>query len=135
MKSINVQTNINSNIQKVWDCWTQPEHITQWNFAAPEWQCPSATNNLKVGGKFSWRMEAKDGSMGFDYSGKYLKVEELVLIQKQLDDGRKVVITIEQNGSMVEVIETFQPDEMDPELQKQGWQAILDNFRAYVEKE
>lgn len=133
MESIKVQITINSNVQKVWDLWTGDEHITQWNFATPEWRCPSARNDLKPGGKFSWCMEAKDGSMGFDYAGKYLKIDEPVLIEKELEDGRKVTISFGERDGMVEVIETFVPDANDPELQRQGWQASLDNFKAYVE--
>jgi len=80
-------------------------------------------------------MEAKDGSMGFDYSGVYEKIVEGENIEKQLDDGRKVKITFTVNDGFVEVTEIFEPDEIDPDLQKQGWQAILENFKKYVEIE
>ncbi len=130
---ITVKTTVNSDIQKVWDLWTKPEHITQWNFAAPEWHCPNAINNLEPNGKFSWRMEAKDGSMGFDYAGKYNYIDAPQLIKKELEDGRKVEITFTPTPNGVEVQESFQPDENNPELQKKGWQAILDNFKSYVE--
>ena len=133
MKMITVKTTINSDLEKVWEYWTTPDHITQWNFATPEWHCPSAKNDLREGGTFSWRMEAKDGSMGFDYAGKYIKIEKPTLIKKELGDRRRVEITFTTKNGGVEVVETFEPDENDPELQKQGWQAILDNFKQYVE--
>ena len=133
MKMITVKTTIKSDLEKVWEYWTTPDHITQWNFATPEWHCPSAKNDLREGGTFSWRMEAKDGSMGFDYAGKYIKIEKPTLIKKELGDRRRVEITFTTKNGGVEVVETFEPDENDPELQKQGWQAILDNFKQYVE--
>lgn len=133
MKSITVNTIVNAAPDKVWELWTSPEHIINWNFATQEWHCPNAKNDLKPGGAFSWRMEAKDGNMGFDYAGKYIKIEEPVLIEKELEDRRKVTISFKASDGMVEVIETFEPDENDPELQRQGWQAILNNFKKYVE--
>lgn len=133
MKSITVNTIVNAAPDKVWKLWTSPDQIINWNFATPEWHCPNAKNDLKPGGAFSWRMEAKDGNMGFDYAGKYIKIEEPVLIEKELEDGRKVTISFKASDGMVEVIETFEPDENDPELQRQGWQAILNNFKKYVE--
>ena len=133
MKMITVKTTIKSDLEKVWEYWTTPDHITQWNFATPEWHCPSAKNDLREGGTFSWRMGAKDGSMGFDYAGKYIKIEKPTLIKKELGDRRRVEITFTTKNGGVEVVETFEPDENDPELQKQGWQAILDNFKQYVE--
>ena len=130
---IQVQALIDADIQRVWDCWTQPKHIVNWNFATDEWQCPTATNDLHPGGKFSWRMEAKDGSMGFEYSGTYESITEWKRIEKHVEDGRKVVITFTEKEGKTEVIETFEPDENDPEMQRQGWQAILNNFQQYVE--
>jgi len=133
MTAITVKTAIASDIHRVWHCWTLPEHIVRWNHASGEWHCPEAENDLKPGGKFSWRMEAKDGSMGFDYSGTYEEIRKPVLIKKKLDDGRSVTITFEERGGVTELTEIFEPDDNDPELQRQGWQAILDNFRKYVE--
>ena len=133
MKEIIVKTKINEKVGKVWQLWTEPEHIVNWNFASSDWACPKAVNDLKPGGKFSWRMEAKNGSMGFDFSGTYIQIDEYRLIEKKLDDNRKVKITFAENEGITEVIETFEPDEIDPDLQKQGWQAILDNFKKYVE--
>ena len=130
---ITVQININSDTQKVWKYWTSSDHITQWNFATKEWHCPSAINDLKPNGKFSWRMEAKDGSMAFDYAGIYDEVYDFKLIKKHLSDGRKIEISFRESDGCTEVVETFEPDENDPDLQRQGWQAILDNFKRYVE--
>ncbi len=130
---ITISTKIGSAKEKVWEFWTRPEHIVNWNFASDEWHCPSAVNELKPGGRFSWRMEAKDGSMGFDYSGKYGMIETNEIIKLTLEDGRKVSIEFHENDGLTEVIETFEPDANDLELQKQGWQAILDNFKSYVE--
>ena len=95
MKTITIQATIDSPVEKVWEYWTSPDHITKWNFASPEWHCPRAMNDLKNGGKFSWHMEAIDGSMGFDYSGTYRLIEVPGLIEKQLDGGRNVMIRFE----------------------------------------
>lgn len=133
MKTITVSTTVQRDQATVWEYWTKPQHITHWNFAAEEWHCPRAENDLQPGGTFSWRMEAKDGSMGFDYSGKYVEVLAPEKIIKQLDDNRRVTITFEDQGDHTVVTENFEPDAVDPELQKQGWQAILDQFKRYVE--
>ena len=134
MKSITVSTSVNAPISNVWECWTSPEHIVHWNFATDEWHCPAATNDLKPGGEFSWRMEAKDGSMGFDYTGTYEKIELHHLIEKKLEDGRAVSITFKEVGETVEVTEVLEiEDENSAEMQQQGWQAILGNFKKYVE--
>ncbi len=93
---ITVKANIEASIEKVWECWTKPEHITQWNFASDEWCCPSATNELTPGGEFKWRMEAKDGSIGFDFIGIYEKVEEEKSLSYKMSDGRKVNINFEK---------------------------------------
>jgi uncharacterized protein YndB with AHSA1/START domain len=133
MNNIKIETIIHAKIDIVWRSWTEPGHIVNWNFASPDWRCPIAANDLKPGGRFSWRMEAKDGSMGFDYAGTYVNIQEPESIEKKLDDGRKINISfIEQQGT-TKVIESFEPDDNDPELQRQGWQAILDNFKKYVE--
>lgn len=133
MNTITVNCTIKAPAHKVWECWTNPEHIVGWNFATEDWTCPSAVNELVAGGKFSWRMEARDGSFGFDYAGTYDRIDAPREIQKHLDDGRKVNITFTESDGMTEVTETFEPDENDPELQRQGWQAILNNFKKYVE--
>lgn len=134
MKKITVETKVNSSIDKIWEFWTKPEHIVNWNFAIPEWHCPKAKNNLEVGKPFSYRMEAKDGSMGFDYSGTYTKIEPNSEIEYALEDGRKVNITFEREGDSVSIIENFEIEDTNTlEQQRQGWQAILDNFKTYVE--
>ncbi|MBQ0735540.1 SRPBCC family protein [Aquimarina celericrescens] len=134
MKKITVQANINDTIEKVWEYWTQPRHIIHWNFAIPEWQCPKAVNNLQEGSTFSYRMEAKDGSMGFDYVGTFTKIVPKSLIEYSLEDGRKVQITFKDHGGTIKIIETFEPENQNPlEMQQQGWQAILNNFKQYVE--
>lgn len=130
---ITVKTNINAPVHKVWKMWTYPEHIMNWNNASPDWHTPRAENDLKVGGKFLSRMEARDGSMGFDFKGIYQKVELHTCISYVLEDDRKVEITFTEHGGFTEVIETFEAEETNSiELQKAGWQSILDNFRKYV---
>eukprot|EP01040_Poterioochromonas_malhamensis_P003850 gene3850-4112_t len=132
---LKVETEIPSTtLEKVWDCWTKPEHIVNWNFASETWCCPSAKNDLRVRGDFSYRMEAKDGSFGFDYCGSYDEIIEHRLIRFALGDGRKVCITFENKDDGVYVVEEFEPElENSLDLQKSGWQAILDNFRKHVE--
>lgn len=135
MEKITVSTSIRKNIKDAWEFFTIPEHITKWNFASLDWACPHATNDLKPGGKFSWRMEAKDGSMGFDYSGTYTEIQPHHLIKYTLDDGREVSVKFEESGGIVLVTETFEPENQnDLEMQRQGWQAILDNFKMHAEK-
>ncbi len=132
---LKVETEIPSTtLEKVWDCWTKSEHIVNWNFASETWCCPSAKNDLRVRGDFSYRMEAKDGSFGFDYCGSYDEIIEHRLIRIALGDGRKVCITFENKDDGVYVVEEFEPElENSLDLQKSGWQAILDNFRKHVE--
>ena len=130
---ITVTSTISASVDKVWEYWTNPQHIINWNFATDTWRCPTAKNNMRPNGKFSWRMEAKDGSMGFDFSGTYNKVEPKQLIELTLDDNRKVAIASSMENGVTTVTETFEPDENEVELQRIGWQAILDNFKKYVE--
>lgn len=131
---ITVETTVNAPVEKVWECWTNPEHITKWNFASDDWHSPSAENDLRVGGKFSSRMEAKDGSFGFDFAGVYDEVENHKLIAYSLGDERKVRVTFDGNGASTKVVETFDAEDTNSvEMQRNGWQAILDNFRKYAE--
>lgn len=131
---ISIDATVNAPINKVWNAWTTPDKITQWNFATPEWCCPKAEIDLKPGGKFSYRMEAKDGSMGFDFAGEFTAVEELSLIKFHLGDNREVEVRFTENGEAVNVFETFEAeDENSAEQQKQGWQNILNNFKSHVE--
>ena len=132
--TINVAATINAPVAKVWTLLTKPKHITQWNNANEEWHTPAAENDLRVGGKFSYRMEAKDGSMGFDFNGEYQEVEMHKLISYELGDGRKVVIQLSGDQNTTTVSESFEAENMHPiDMQQAGWQAILDNFKKYVE--
>ncbi|MFB3389888.1 SRPBCC family protein [Flavobacterium sp. LAR06] len=131
---ITVQNTINASIEKVWNFWTLPEHITKWSFASPDWHTPYAENDLREGGKFKSTMAAKDGSMSFDFEGEYTLVKQNEAIEYVMADGRKVEITFKETPSGVEVIESFDPETQNPEeMQRGGWQAILENFKSYVE--
>lgn len=133
-QNITVETIINASIEKVWQCWTLPEHITQWNNASDDWHTPFAENDLRTGGKFLSRMEAKDGSFGFDFGGVYTQVIPHQLIAYEMGDGRKVEINFSITGNETKVVETFEAEtENSIELQRGGWQAILNNFKKYVE--
>jgi len=132
--SITVQNTVNSPIEKVWETWTKPEHIMKWNAASEDWHTPKAENDPRTGGKFSSRMEAKDGSFGFDFEGVYDEVIPQKLISYSMPDGRKVKITFESNGNETKVTETFDAENThSAEMQRDGWQAILDNFKKYTE--
>ncbi|SMP65986.1 SRPBCC family protein [Anoxynatronum buryatiense] len=131
---ITVKTTVNVPVEKVWDAWTKPEHITKWNHASDDWHTIRAENELIVGGKFLSRMEAKDGSFGFNFSGTYDEVQTQKNIVFTLDDSRKVEVTFVSCDNTTEIIETFEAEsENSIELQQQGWQAILDNFKKYAE--
>jgi uncharacterized protein YndB with AHSA1/START domain len=134
---ITVEATVNAPIETVWKCWTEPKHITQWNNASDDWHTPHAENDLRVGGKFLSRMESRDGSMGFDFVGTYQEVIEYKMIAYTMEDGRKVEITfVSEDGKTTQVTETFDPEnENTLELQKTGWQAILNNFKNYVEQQ
>jgi len=132
--SITVEVKVNAPLEKVWDYWTNPQHMVNWNYASEDWHAPHATNDLRVGGKFNSRMEAKDGSMGFDFEGEYTKVEQHLEIEYVLADARRVNIRFDSDGKETTVTETFDPEnENTLELQRAGWQAILDNFKRYTE--
>lgn len=132
--SITIQAQIAANAEKVWQYWTGPQHITQWNNASPDWHTPRAENDLRVGGSFSSRMEAKDGSMGFDFGGIYTAVEPLTHIAYTLGDGRKVDNRFASEGGSCTITTVFDAEEMHPyAFQQAGWQAILDNFKKYTE--
>jgi uncharacterized protein YndB with AHSA1/START domain len=135
-KIITVQATINAPCEKVWELWTSPEHIIKWNYASDEWHTPHAENDLQAGGKFLYRMEAKDGSMGFDFHGVYKTVKTNELIEYVLGDGRKVSVVFNAVGNETKVTEKFEAEETNPhELQQKGWQAILDNFKRHVESD
>ena len=132
--TVTIEAVVNAPVEKVWEYWSKPAHITQWCNASPDWHAPKAENDLKAAGKFSTRMEAKDGSMGFDFDGVYDVVKTNELIAYTLGDGRKVSIIFNATGNTTKVTETFEAENENPvEMQKGGWQAILDNFKKHVE--
>ena len=134
MTTVTVQSRIDKNVENAWTLWTSPEHITQWNFASPEWHCPKAEHELSVGGKLCYHMAAKDGSMAFDYTGTFTRIEPNKLLEHALDDGRKVSVQFEDLGQHTQITEIFEvEDENSIDMQRQGWQAILDNFKRYAE--
>lgn len=131
---ITVSTLVNAPVEKVWESWTDPKQIIQWNSASPDWHTPKAENDLKEGGRFSSRMEAKDGSMGFDFGGVYVKIEPHRHISYTLDDERKVAIDFAEENGQTKIDQTFEAEEENTlELQQQGWQAIMNNFKKHVE--
>jgi uncharacterized protein YndB with AHSA1/START domain len=130
---ITVEATINAPIEVVWRAYNTPEDVTQWNFASDDWHCPTATADFRVGGTFSSRMEAKDGSQGFDFEGTYTKIVPNELIEYEFGD-RTAQITFEETPQGVFVQVTFDAEEtFPPEYQKDGWQAILNNFKKHVE--
>ena len=132
--TVTVAASVHASLEKVWNTWTLPAHIMQWNNASSDWHTPRAENDLRPGGKFVSRMEAKDGSMGFDFNGIYSTVKKHSLIEYAMEDGRHVRIDFAENGEQTTVTETFEAETENPiELQRMGWQAILDNFKKYVE--
>lgn len=135
MRKLTITSEINKPINEVWNYLNNPEHITKWNFAHESWECPSAKNDLTVGGKLEVRMQAKDGSFGFDLVGIYDEIKENELIKYHLEDGREVEIIFERlSDNQTKITENFDPENQNPlEMQQQGWQAILDNFKKYAE--
>lgn len=131
---ITVQAIIAADRKKVWDYYTAPKHIVKWNYATDDWQCPSATNDMQVGGKYSARMEAKDGSFGFDFEATYDEVIPGEKFSYIMGDGRQAVVSFKDLGGKTEVIVTFDAETQNSEeMQRGGWQAILDNFKKYTE--
>ena len=131
---LTVQANIAADRKKVWDYYTNPKHITKWNFASDDWQCPKAENDLRVGGKYSARMEAKDGSWGFDFEAIYEEVIDQKTFTYALADGRKATADFETIGNQTKLTVTFDAEnENSEDMQRDGWQAILNNFKKYAE--
>lgn len=131
---ITIETTAPAKIERVWSAWNNPEDIKRWNMASPDWHTTESTVDLREGGTFSSRMEAKDGSFGFDFGGTYTRVEPNKLIEFKMSDGREVSIEFHETDDGVHIKETFDAEtENDPEMQRAGWQAILDNFAKYVE--
>lgn len=134
MSKITVQGVVNAPIEKVWEFWTRPEHITKWTFTSDDWEAPSAENDLRTGGRFKTVMAAKDKSAGFDFTGAYTAVKERELIEYDIDDGRHVKIVFENVPEGVKIVQTFDAEtENTEEVQRSGWQSILDNFKKYTE--
>jgi uncharacterized protein YndB with AHSA1/START domain len=134
-KSITVETFVKAPMDKVWKHWNLPESINKWCSGSPGWQTVNARNDLRVGGEFSSRMEAIDGSAGFDFGGKYTDVIPNQLIAYEMPDGRKVEISFREENGLTHLRETFDIENQNPEeMQRNGWQNILDNFRDFVEK-
>lgn len=132
--SITIEATVNAPVEKVWKYWTTPEHIMKWNNASDDWHTPKAENDLRVGGKFLSRMEAKDGSFGFDFGGTYEEVKTNEVIAYKLGDERKVRTTFKGEGNQTKIISTFDAETQNPiEMQRGGWQAILNNFKKYTE--
>lgn len=131
---ITVEATVKAPVEKTWSLWTTPEHITQWNNASDDWFTPRAESELEAGGKFLYRMEAKDGSFAFDFAGVYDEVKPNELITYTIGDGRKVKVTFTSDGADTKVAEIFEAESQNPiEMQQTGWQAILDNFKRYAE--
>lgn len=134
MEPITVQNTIEAPIEIVWEYWTNPEHVKNWNFASNDWHCPRASSDFIVDGEFHYIMAAKDGSVEFDFCGTFTNIVLHQSIQIYLEDGREVRLQFIKEGAATKLIETFEPEEVNSlELQQQGWQAILNNFKAYVE--
>ncbi len=132
--TITIAALVDAPVERTWRCWTLPEHITRWNFASDDWCCPHAENDLRVGGRYVARMEAKDGSFGFDFEAIYDEVSELRTLAYTMTDGRRVQTLFEAQGDSTHVTTVFDPEtENSVDMQRQGWQAILDNFKHYVE--
>ncbi len=132
---ITVKTTVNAKSDKTWEYFTSPEHVKNWNNASLDWHTTKAENDLKVGGKFDYRMEAKDGNSGFNFTGTYTEVMPPKWLAYTMDDGRKVEVFFEEEGENTEVTTTFEAEtENSLAMQEGGWQYILDNFKNYIEK-
>jgi uncharacterized protein YndB with AHSA1/START domain len=131
---VSISVRVNAPVKMVWECWTAPDDIIRWCSGSVDWHTPRAENDLRVGGKFLTRMEAKDGSMGFDFEGIYHSVKSNELIEYVIGDGRKVKIQFTSRDNQTEILETFETENTNPvEMQRSGWQTILNNFKSYVE--
>jgi len=131
---ITIEATVYVPVEKAWEVYTDPKHVTQWNHASDDWHSPSAENDLRPGGKFSYRMEAKDGSFGFDFGGTYDEVKPYELIAYTIGDGRKVQNVFTKEGDATKLTVTFEAEGTNPvEMQRGGWQAILNNYKKYAE--
>lgn len=131
---VTIEAIVSVPIAKAWNYWNKPEHITQWNFAHESWHCPSSENDLRPGGNLKSRMEAKDGSFGFDFEATYDEVIDHKRIVYTIADGRRVETEFSDLGGKTQIVTVFEAESENPvEMQKGGWQAILDNFKKYTE--
>lgn len=134
-KDIVIETTVDAPLDRVWSAWTTPGDIRQWNFASDEWHCPAADIHLRAGGTFTYRMEAKNGSTGFNFGGTFAWIGEHQSIEYALDDDRKVSIAFSETEQRIRVVETYEAeDELSAKYQRQGWWSILDNFKKHVER-
>lgn len=134
MEQITISAQVKAPAEKVWEFWTSPEHIIKWNAASDDWHTPRAENDLRVGGRFLSRMEAKDGSFGFDFTGTYDEVEPFKRIAYTMEDGRRAIIDFKENQDVIEIVTVFDAETQNSiDMQRAGWQAILDNFKRYAE--
>ena len=132
---ISVNAVVRAAKKKVWESWTLPEHITKWCYASEDWHTPYAENDVRAGGKFCSRMAARDGSMEFDFTGRYDIIAPESYIEYTTDDGRKVTVDFVEERDGIHIAETFEAEDINPlEMQKAGWQAILDSFKKYTEE-
>jgi uncharacterized protein YndB with AHSA1/START domain len=133
MEKITISATVNASADKVWDCYTNPKHIVNWNFADPSWHCPSAENDMCIGGTYKARMEARDGSFGFDFEAVYSSIVPGMEFTYEFG-GRMCTVTFQGGDGNTEVIVSFDPETENPvEMQRAGWQSILNNFKQYVE--
>lgn len=134
MDFIAIEAHINARVETVWNAYNSAEDIMQWNHASDDWHCISSSNDLRIGGKFKNRMEAKDGSFGFDFEGTYTELKPFKKIAYTMSDGRKVEMDFETHKQQTRLYIRFEPETENPvDMQRDGWQAILDNFKKYVE--
>lgn len=132
---LEVRVDIKADIDKIWECWTKPEHIVNWYYSSENWHTPKAINDFKEDGKFIYIVESKDGTMGFDFTGRYLKIENLKLIRYLLSDTRRVDVRFIDNGDSVTITEDFEPESnATKDIEAMSWQSILENFKLYVER-
>lgn len=134
VKTITVESTVKAPVKKVWKLWITPSHVTKWNKPSPDWHNPYTENDVRSAGKFLSKMEAIDGSLSFDFAGIYRDVKVNEVLTYTLDDSRKVKVTFTQLDNQTKVIETFEPESQNPiEMQREGWQSILNSFKQYAE--
>ena len=131
---VTIEAKINAPAEKVWNTWNDPQHVVKWNSPTPEWHTPRAENDVRTGGRFMFRMEARDGSMGFDFGGVYDVVTPYTYMEYTMGDGRKVKIFFHEKSDCIHIVQSFDAENQNPvEMQRAGWQSILDNFKKYTE--